>query len=83
MPDDWDAAVYHQRPGQGGGPVNLGGLMAEREELLRLAATIVSAHSSNNPLPADQLPVLIQQVFNTLATVEQKAVAPPRPEPAV
>ena len=57
--------------------------MAEREELLRLAATIVSAHSSNNPLPADQLPVLIQQVFNTLATVEQKAVAPPRPEPAV
>ena len=57
--------------------------MAEREELLQLAADIVSAHASNNPLSADQLPGLIQQVFSTLATVQQKAAAPPRPEPAV
>ena len=57
--------------------------MAEREELLRLAAAIVSAHTSNNPLPANQLPGLIQHVFHTLTTLEQKAVAPPRPEPAV
>jgi len=42
--------------------------MAEREELLRLAANIVSAHASNNALPADQLPELIQQVFSALAT---------------
>src|SRR6516225_1305441 len=57
--------------------------MAEREELLQLAADIVSAHASNNPLSADQLPGLIQQVFSTLATVQQKAAAPTRPEPAV
>src|ERR1700750_2627762 len=57
--------------------------MAEREELLQLAPDIVSAHVSNNSLLADQLPGLIQQVFSTLATVQQKAAAPARPEPAV
>ena|SRR5215469_6905470 len=57
--------------------------MAEREELLQLAADIVSAHASNNPLSADQLPRLIQQVFSTLATVQEKATVPPVPEPAV
>jgi predicted transcriptional regulator len=57
--------------------------MAEREELLQLAADIVSAHVSNNSLPADQLPGLIQQVFRALATAQQKAAAPPKPEPAV
>jgi predicted transcriptional regulator len=57
--------------------------VAEREELLQLAVDIVSAHVSNNSLPADQLPVLIRQVFRTLATAQQKATAPPRPEPAV
>ena len=57
--------------------------MAEREELLQLAADIVSAHASNNALPADQLPGLIQQVFSTLATVQQSTAAPPMPEPAV
>ena len=39
--------------------------------------------SSNNAVPLDQLPSLIQQVFNTLATVEQKTVELPRREPAV
>jgi predicted transcriptional regulator len=57
--------------------------MAEREELLQLAANIVSAHASNNALPADQLPALIQQVFSALATVQQSAAAPSRPEPVV
>jgi predicted transcriptional regulator len=57
--------------------------MAEREELLQLAANIVSAHASNNALPADQLPQLIQQVFSALATAQQSAATPPRPEPAV
>jgi predicted transcriptional regulator len=57
--------------------------MAEREELLQLAANIVSAHASNNALPADQLPALIQQVYSALAAVEQSAAAPPRPEPRV
>ena len=57
--------------------------MAEREVVLGLAAAIVSAHVSNNAVPTDQLPTLIQQVFNTLSTVEQASVTPPKPEPAV
>ena len=57
--------------------------MAERHELLGLATDIVSAHVSNNTVPIDQLPTLIRQVFNTLASVEQASVAPPKPAPAV
>src|ERR1700693_5895933 len=57
--------------------------MAEREVVLGLAAEIVSAHVSNNAVPVDQLPGLIQQVFNTLASGEQASAAPPKPEPAV
>jgi predicted transcriptional regulator len=57
--------------------------MAERPELLGLASEIVSAHVRNNAVAADQLPVLIQQVFNALATVEQATAAPPKPESAV
>jgi predicted transcriptional regulator len=57
--------------------------MAERQVLLGLATEIVSAHVRNNAVPTDQLPALIQQVFNALATVELASVAPPRPEPAV
>jgi predicted transcriptional regulator len=58
-------------------------LMAERPELLGLATEIVSAHVSNNAIAADQLPGLIQQVFNALATVEQATAAPPKAQPAV
>lgn len=57
--------------------------MAEHESLLGLATEIVSAHVRNNAVPADQLPVLIQQVFNSLATVERKTVEQARPDPAV
>jgi predicted transcriptional regulator len=57
--------------------------MAERPELLGLATEIVSAHVRNNAVAADQLPGLIQQVFNALATVEQVTAAPPKAEPAV
>ena len=57
--------------------------MAERPELLGLATEIVSAHVSNNAIAADQLPGLIQKVFNALATVEQATAAPPKAEPAV
>ena len=38
--------------------------MAEREELLQLAVDIVSAHVSNNSLPADQLPGLILSLIH-------------------
>ena len=57
--------------------------MADREQLLTFATEIVSAHISNNTTAPDQLPTLIQQVFNTLAAVEQKTTEPPRPDPAV
>ena len=54
------------------------------ETLLTLAADIVSAHVSNNAVTADQLPVLIQSVYASLADLGQ----PPAPveekrEPAV
>ena len=57
--------------------------MAEHPELLGLATEIVSAHVSNNAIAADELPGLIQQVFNALATVEQATATPPKAEPAV
>src|SRR3954471_4489756 len=57
--------------------------MAERRVLLALAADIVSAHVSNNAVAVDQLPGLVQRVFDALATVEQVTAAPPTPEPSV
>ena len=57
--------------------------MADRERMLKLAAEIISAHAIHNAVPSDQLPALIQQVFNSLATVEQRTAEPPKPEPAV
>src|SRR4051812_40111625 len=59
------------------------GSMAERRVLLALAADIVSAHVGYNAVAADQLPGLVERVFDALATVEQVTAAPPAPEPAV
>jgi predicted transcriptional regulator len=44
--------------------------MPDRAHLSALAAEIVSAHVSHNGVSTDQLPALIQQVFNTRATVQ-------------
>lgn len=53
-------------------------------ELLGLTAQIVSAHVSHNPVPAAELPGLIQEVFRTLAGVgSHPAPEPERPQPAV
>lgn len=53
-------------------------------ELLGLTAQIVSAHVSHNPVPAAELPGLIQEVFRTLSGVGTAPVAEPeRPQPAV
>ncbi|MEO3474920.1 MucR family transcriptional regulator [Roseomonas sp. CAU 1739] len=53
-------------------------------ELLGLTAQIVSAHVSHNPVPASELPGLIQEVFRTLAGVgSHPAPEPERPQPAV
>ena len=55
--------------------------MAERPQLLGMATDIVSAHVSRNSVAVDQLPGLIQQVFNALATAEQAATAHQRQNP--
>jgi predicted transcriptional regulator len=53
-------------------------------EILGLTAQIVSAHVSHNPVPAADLPGLIQEVFRTLSGVGSKpAPEPERPQPAV
>ena len=57
--------------------------MAEREVVLGFAAEIISAHISKNTMRADQLPGLIQQVFNTLSTIEQISVPSLQPTAAV
>jgi predicted transcriptional regulator len=57
--------------------------MAERPQLLTMAAEIVSAHVRHNAVVIDQLPGLIQRVFTSLATVELATAAPPKAKPAV
>ena len=44
------------------------------DTILDLTAQIVSAHVSKNAVPADQLPSLISQVRQALATVGQTPV---------
>src|ERR1700754_2370652 len=51
--------------------------------VLGLTAQIVSAHVSNNSVPPDALPSLIQEVYKTLAGVGKDTVAPDKPQPAV
>lgn len=54
-------------------------------ELLSFTAQIVSAHVSNNPIPAAELPSLIKEVFRSLSAtgVSIPSSEPQRPEPAV
>jgi predicted transcriptional regulator len=53
------------------------------DRILGLAAQIVSAHVGHNNVPAEELPGLIRQVCETLATVGQEPAQPTKPEPAV
>jgi predicted transcriptional regulator len=48
--------------------------------LIELAADIVSAYVSNNTVPAGDLPALLSNIYNALATV---GVVEPEPEPEV
>jgi predicted transcriptional regulator len=52
-------------------------------ELLELTTEIVSAHVSNNSLPVNELPQLIQDVYRTLSSVGGATVPSERPQPAV
>jgi len=51
--------------------------------ILGLTAQIVSAHVSNNSVPTDALPALIQEVYKTLSGVGQEPISHERPAPAV
>lgn len=53
------------------------------QNVLGLTAQIVSAHVSNNSVPPDALPSLIQEVYKTLAGVGREAPPPEKPQPAV
>ncbi len=56
---------------------------AASADVLGLTAQIVSAHVSNNPIGADALPSLIQDVYRTLAGVGKEQVVPDKQQPAV
>jgi predicted transcriptional regulator len=53
------------------------------DRIISLTAQIVSAHVANNDVPADQLPGLIRDVHQALATVGQAPAEPIKREPAV
>ncbi len=53
-------------------------------DLLTLTTEIVAAHVSNNTVPVSDLPTLINQVYQSLATIGQSpVVSSERPQPAV
>jgi predicted transcriptional regulator len=54
-------------------------------EILSLTTDIVSAHLSNNQMPADEIPALITKIYRTLVNVngESSGVSSERPQPAV
>lgn len=56
-----------------------------REDILRMAVDVVAAYVSKNPLPAGQIPEVIQAVYNSLTGLENSAqeVKVEAPKPAV
>jgi predicted transcriptional regulator len=57
--------------------------ISQTGDVLGLTAQIVSAHVSNNSVTADALPILIQDVYRTLAGVGRVPAAANKPQPAV
>jgi predicted transcriptional regulator len=56
----------------------------QSNDLLALTTEIVAAHVSNNTVALGDLPQLINQVYNSLATIGVAPAAPAvRPQPAV
>ncbi|WP_142846879.1 MucR family transcriptional regulator [Telmatospirillum sp. J64-1] len=58
---------------------------SSREEILRMAVDVVAAYVSKNPLPAGQIPEVIQTVFSSLNSLENDAqeIKAEAPRPAV
>jgi predicted transcriptional regulator len=53
------------------------------KEILGLATQIVAAHVSHNVVPVDELPKLLQRVFETLSGIDGASEAAVAPKPAV
>jgi len=55
------------------------------KHLPEMTTTIVAAYLANKPLPVSEIPALISQVYQTLASLDDapKPVIEERPEPAV
>jgi len=52
------------------------------EDVLGLTAQIVSAHVTKNPVPVEELPALIREVYKTLSTVGEVVAPVGAPKPA-
>tara|TARA_Y100000814_G_scaffold129690_1_gene93820 strand:+ start:1899 stop:2309 length:411 start_codon:yes stop_codon:yes gene_type:complete len=56
---------------------------SDSDDLLKLTVEIISAHVSNNTLPASELPQLISQVHSSLPDTGKSVGSRERPTPAV
>ena len=56
---------------------------SDSDDLLKLTVEIISAHVSNNTLPASELPQLISQVHSSLSDTGKSVGSRERPTPAV
>jgi len=56
-----------------------------KDDILRMAVDVVAAYVSKNPLPAAQIPEIIQTVYSSLSNLDAGApeVKPEAPRPAV
>ena len=55
----------------------------QRTELLRMTSEIVSAYVANNPLPATEVPEILNIVFNSLSSLKSGIDNPIMAKPAV
>jgi predicted transcriptional regulator len=53
------------------------------DQILSLAAQIVCAYVTNNTVPAQDLPTLIQSIYTTLSVIDSPVVEVEKPQPAV
>jgi len=54
-----------------------------RQELLALTTDIVSSHVANNTVDMQELPALIESVFQTLSSLQKQSLPIDKPRPSV
>ena len=60
------------------------GVKIEQRDVLRMAVDIVAAYVANNPVPASQVPEVINTVYSSLTSIDGGSQAAPEPaKPAV